>query len=359
MCSACESSQSNCTYRDDSGLSEESQSLLQEVIRTLNSLPDDQVLERVRSLKREVDPSAILARLRGRSVTQQPNGAAEQNMMSDAFQTMELGPQFPNVYPPIPKLDMDTLEDAPYQQLIHATNKKPGEPPQGGAEAAAEQAQSLCDSRLEKLDISRWTNVNISNEYAARAISLYLETDHPLLGFFEPNQFVSDLIAGKTDHCSRLLVNALLYWSCVSSHAKPTADPVSLLRESHMMQQQLYCAQDLESGSLTLAFCSEAESILNDERGNDSLLNLVALQFMSLGYLGQGRDTVVLTYLNEASEMAVRMGLFGVAHNQKQEEMSNLSEPERSAHLYAAWGSFNWITWVPSYHLIPLLPLLQ
>ncbi|PTB75254.1 N-terminal fungal transcription regulatory domain-containing protein [Trichoderma longibrachiatum ATCC 18648] len=330
VCSACESSQSNCTYRDDSGLSEESQSLLQEVIRTLNSLPDDQVLERVRSLKREVDPSAILARLRGRSVTQQPNGAAEQNMMSDAFQTMELGPQFPNVYPPIPKLDMDTLEDAPYQQLIHATNKKPGEPPQGGAEAAAEQAQSLCDSRLEKLDISRWTNVNISNEYAARAISLYLETDHPLLGFFEPNQFVSDLIAGKTDHCSRLLVNALLYWSC-----------------------QLYCAQDLESGSLTLAFCSEAESILNDERGNDSLLNLVALQFMSLGYLGQGRDTVVLTYLNEASEMAVRMGLFGVAHNQKQEEMSNLSEPERSAHLYAAWGSFNWITHMSLFYRQP------
>ncbi|EGR44159.1 uncharacterized protein TRIREDRAFT_112540 [Trichoderma reesei QM6a] len=42
--------------------------------------------------------------------------------------------------------------------------------------------------------------------------------------------------------------------------------------------------------------------------------------------------------------MAVRMGLFGVAGNHKQEDISSLPEPARSAHLYAAWGSFNWIT---------------
>ncbi|KAI3573878.1 hypothetical protein IWW34DRAFT_129796 [Fusarium oxysporum f. sp. albedinis] len=39
-----------------------------------------------------------------------------------------------------------------------------------------------CDERLEELNMSFWTSVSISNGMAAQIISLYLETDHPLLG---------------------------------------------------------------------------------------------------------------------------------------------------------------------------------
>lgn len=80
-----------------------------------------------------------------------------------------------------------------------------------------ESQAPLCDERLHQLDISHWTNAPINNESAARAISLYLETDHPLLGFFEPNLFVSDLINHKHDYCSPMLVNSLLYWACVNN----------------------------------------------------------------------------------------------------------------------------------------------
>ncbi|KAL6861931.1 N-terminal fungal transcription regulatory domain-containing protein [Trichoderma novae-zelandiae] len=331
VCSACESTTTNCLYRDDSGLSEESHSLLLDVFRTLNSLPDNQILERVRSLKREIDPSVILSSLRGRGVTHQSNAAIEMTMMSDAFQTIELGPQFPNVYPLTPILGMDTLGEADYQRLIHAAKKDPDpQPMQGVSDPTAGHSQSLCDSRLSDLTISDWTDVSISNDYAAHAISLYLETDHPLLGFFEPKQFVSDLTTGRTDYCSRMLVNALLYWSC-----------------------QLYCAQEPESGALALGFCSEAESLWEVQRSVDSVMNLVAIQLMSLGYLGQGRNHVVLAYLNEASQMAVRMGLFGVAGNHKQEEIGSLPEPARTAHLYAAWGSFDWITHMALFYRQP------
>ena len=217
MCSGCENTQIKCVYRDDSGLSDESQSLLLEVFRTLNSLPDDQVLERVRSLKREIDPSAILSNLRGRAITlPHANSSGESAMMSDVFQTMELGPQFPNAYPTIPVLDLETLGDATYQQLVQATKRDSDTGHAGG------HARPLCDSRLANLNISDWTNVSVNNSYAARAISLYLETDHPLLGFFEPNGFVSDLATGKTDYCSRMLVNALLYWACVSPRSVPS-----------------------------------------------------------------------------------------------------------------------------------------
>jgi hypothetical protein len=79
-----------------------------------------------------------------------------------------------------------------------------------------EEPHQLCDSRLRKLNIRHWTNVDIDNDLAAKCISLYLETDHPLLGHFDPELFVSHLILEQSsEYCTSLLVNSLLYWACV------------------------------------------------------------------------------------------------------------------------------------------------
>jgi hypothetical protein len=69
---------------------------------------------------------------------------------------------------------------------------------------------TLCDPRLHELDIGDWTNVDIDNSMAAQCISLYLKTDHPLLGHFDPVLFVSDLVAPSSEYCSSLLVNSLV-----------------------------------------------------------------------------------------------------------------------------------------------------
>jgi hypothetical protein len=66
--------------------------------------------------------------------------------------------------------------------------------------------------------MSFWTSVSISNDVAAKIISLYLETDHPLLGTFDPDLFVDDLTNCRVRHCSPLLVSAIMYWGCVSDH---------------------------------------------------------------------------------------------------------------------------------------------
>lgn len=57
----------------------------------------------------------------------------------------------------------------------------------------------------------------VSDQYAVGAISLYLETDHPVLGLFDTQLFVDSLLQCKLDHCSRFLVNALLAFASVSS----------------------------------------------------------------------------------------------------------------------------------------------
>ncbi|EXK23858.1 hypothetical protein FOMG_19388, partial [Fusarium oxysporum f. sp. melonis 26406] len=59
-------------------------------------------------------------------------------------------------------------------------------------------ALSPCDEQLEELDIGFWTAVPIPSDLAAKIISLYLKTDHPLLGTFDPDLFVNDLIKCET-----------------------------------------------------------------------------------------------------------------------------------------------------------------
>ena len=74
---------------------------------------------------------------------------------------------------------------------------------------------TLCDERLLRLEISNWTDVMVTNEQAARAISVYLETDHPILGLFDADLFLEDLVNTRPNFCSRLLVSSLLSFAFV------------------------------------------------------------------------------------------------------------------------------------------------
>lgn len=60
------------------------------------------------------------------------------------------------------------------------------------------------------LKIEYWTNVRISNEFAAAVISLYLKTEHPTLGLFDSDLFHRDLTAYQHNYCSPFLANIIL-----------------------------------------------------------------------------------------------------------------------------------------------------
>ena len=82
--------------------------------------------------------------------------------------------------------------------------------------AGPQPASKRCDPRLNQISIGYWTKVLISNEFAAGAISAYLNTDHALLGFFDADLFLSDLVQQRFDYCSPFLVSSLLCQACVS-----------------------------------------------------------------------------------------------------------------------------------------------
>lgn len=101
--------------------------------------------------------------------------------------------------------------------------------PIGSKRTPPGQIAKLCDEWLTKLDISVWTKVSIPSDLAARIISLYLETDHQLLGTFDPHQFVSNLVNHGDRYYSTFLPNTLLYWGSVRLDEGLTSKPISEL----------------------------------------------------------------------------------------------------------------------------------
>lgn len=97
---------------------------------------------------------------------------------------------------------------SPYPRSESAPNQRtgfygPAAPPQ------------YCDRRLARVDVRYWTAVAVPKDLALRALSLYLQTDHPLLGLFDADLFIDDLVSKQLRYCSPFLVSSLLSWACV------------------------------------------------------------------------------------------------------------------------------------------------
>ena len=72
------------------------------------------------------------------------------------------------------------------------------------------------DQRLENLNIAFWTTVPVTDQLAAGAISLYLETDYTITSMFNAHLFVGDLVGCRLQFCSPFMVSSLLSLACVS-----------------------------------------------------------------------------------------------------------------------------------------------
>lgn len=75
--------------------------------------------------------------------------------------------------------------------------------------------QKFSDPRLKGLEISFWTDVEVTDIFATHAISSYLRSDHRIWELFDADPFLSDLVAQKSNFCSAFLVNCLLAFASV------------------------------------------------------------------------------------------------------------------------------------------------
>jgi hypothetical protein len=191
-------------------------------------------------------------------------------------------------------------------------------------EPTPSHSSSNLRSRLQGLKINYWTNVSITDELAINALCLYFDTDHTLIGSFEPDTFVHDLVTKKKGfYCSSLMVNALMFWAC-----------------------QMYSAMHDEVDTLVDDFATEAERLWASEGRSLRLTDIIAAQYMSLSYQARGTGRAVLNYLSQAVELGTSMGLFGVEQEMARSIMGPLSPVLLRTTSYSAWGIFNWATYM-------------
>ncbi|KAL9948678.1 hypothetical protein ACHAP6_006005 [Verticillium nonalfalfae] len=163
-----------------------------EVLQLLKAAPEPEALDILRMLRANRDPSAVLAVLKdstSSNLTPSEPGADNSyiNLSRSRFEH-ELMRNYPTAYPAIRihlsgyGFPSDHMTGSSY---LADTEDNPFLTEPGGGTAPT--SVPICDERLHRLDMSFWTDIPLSNEFATNVISLYLRTDHPLLGMFDPD----------------------------------------------------------------------------------------------------------------------------------------------------------------------------
>ncbi|KAI0130158.1 hypothetical protein BJ170DRAFT_303366 [Xylariales sp. AK1849] len=367
VCGPCARRGVSCAYNDKKEPSDEAI----EILELLKTVPEKTSFEILRLFRAHYDPAMVLSMVKVGSIGGVPQLSTY--VAADGLDAPTLSPfewelmtRNPVAYPALPPISVSALERSsllhPFKEAERESQDQrspsasipdgqflvdggqPVGPPnidhdsatrpfrvQAALENTPMQAATLCDDRLRSLNISFWTNVQVADAFAARVISMYLETDHPLLGTFDPDQFVADLVNRQQVSCSRFLVNAVLYWGSL-----------------------MYSAVEKEASTFSLQFCDEAELLWITAQTQDSILNMAGAQILSLAFIGNGKDHKVIAYSTAAINMGTRLGLIDVDDDTAIEYVQQMTEGQQKASSFAAWAVFNWATLMSFFYRMPI-----
>lgn len=202
----------------------EDPTLLRQSIRSEAGLPMDNISEQKTALA-ALPP--IYSEREFELLVRHPNAYPTLNPLDDI--ALSKGSRFRPVKISQPNRDNPRLNPSQTLRSIVAAPSLPQESDLGSADAASLRSSpnsSYFDKRLERLNIAFWTAVPITNQYAARAISLYLETDHPFLGLFDADLFLEDLVDCQLNHCSAFLVSSLLAFASVNGPCSSSREKI-------------------------------------------------------------------------------------------------------------------------------------
>ncbi|KAM0816674.1 hypothetical protein AB5N19_02476 [Seiridium cardinale] len=352
-----------CSYSDKRDANDETR----EIMELLKSEPESVAIDILKILRSNHDPTTVLSLVSARHGGKQEHPPSSLGLGAPTPQSYpmetELVAKNPILYPVMHSLFKPTLMQSHLLRSVSSPTDpavQPGNAPDTTHSIGADNPEidsdsairrfrrplsqadltkhgsTLCDERLHDLDISFWTTVPIPNNLAAKVISLYLVTDHPLLGTFEPRQFIADLVNHGQTSCSHFLANTLLYWGC-----------------------QMYSAIEKEANEYAQQLSAEAVHLWTIEKNCDSILTMIGAQMLSLAYMGNGKDHDVLVYQIESVRMGARLGLLGVDEDTAAVKLAELSEEKLKAYSFAAWGVFNWAMLVTVFYRQPGLVYLK
>ncbi|KAH7310441.1 hypothetical protein B0I35DRAFT_73701 [Stachybotrys elegans] len=359
-CGSCLKRGSICTFADAAKLSpapspamsQTSEKSSAELLSILQTAPDDDARELLARLRAGEPVFSILASWREGNEGARPVKPTAAEDMSNilvlapdqASLEYELMIRYPVSYPPPTSLESSLYTSPPVQgpnpplaprsysdessmvlrdgttetNELRMTSRSPSEPIP--VQPSTFSAGGLWTVRLAQAHIAYWTDMPITKDDAVRVITLYLDIDHPILGLFDADLFINDLLGTQQRFCSGLLVEALLSWAYLA----------------HGPDQP-------QHGTITDTLITVALSRWENGPVPDSLPNIQALQLLSLttNFLGQGNISKEL--LRQSILMGTRMNLL-ISGEDSQLHTSFYQEDECRAASQTAWGLFSHAT---------------
>lgn len=281
-------------HRRKGALKRDIQSLQQQndaldvIVASLRSLPESEAIALLHSLRGAAKPETLAESLRI-NVRIMPQGYAQQTLEADFAQqtstpssTTYGSPSFSG------GLSRNNSEEQTYQTNISAIHE-------------------------QRRD---WLTVPQDAEFVEHLLNLYQCWISPFYTFFRWEQFTHDMNRGRTDHCSSMLVNAVLAFAChYSDRALARTDPnVAKTAGDH--------------------FFAEAKRLLDHEE-SPRLTTVQALAVMSLRENSAGRDSNGYQLAGRSVRMALELGLhLSVIKD-------GMQETEAEARKVTFWAVFN------------------
>ncbi|KAI0455229.1 hypothetical protein F5B21DRAFT_514133 [Xylaria acuta] len=322
-----------------------------ELVELLRSVSDERATALLKHLRERGDLAAVLAEYRdGADDRDSPSKMASwESRQHRSSLESELIAHNPTCFPNLSPIDPGILARSDLlrpklpaslalhsyvsgslnPRTFHADTVNPSAVPPGFFEPV-EQPVDYYDERLQYLQVDFWTHMRVSNNFAASVISLYMRTDHPLLGLFNTDLFINDLVSKRTNYCSRFLFNALMYLGC-----------------------QMYSALDENAMQYATGFCEIAEVLWKTE--TDSYSSMAGAILLSISLMGHGKDRAVLSYATDALKIGTRLGLFSDIQppTGAYQLGADMIDNDLSAQCHAAWGVFNWNVMVSMFYRQP------
>ncbi|ESZ95156.1 hypothetical protein SBOR_4456 [Sclerotinia borealis F-4128] len=163
-----------------------------------------------------------------------------------------------------------------------------------------------------------WTKVTSDSDLVDHLMALYFCWEYPTFASLSKEHFLRDYRNGKREHCSELLVNAILALGCrFSTHTNARTDPN-------------------DSATAGSHFFVEATRLLKSEKDQHRLTTIQALGLMSIREASAGRSSVSIYLSGQSIRLSIEMGLEAEGR-----QPTEPLEGAQAVRLATFWGAFS------------------
>lgn len=224
---------------------------------------------------------------------------------------------------------------SPYASIAHLPASITVPPVPDGVHRARKHGQSIIlpfpapplvvDSKHALPDPPRstlvWTSLTTDDDMIEHLLALYFCWEYPAFASLSKDHFWADYYSGKIDHCSPLLVNAILALGCRFS------DDPAVRADPH------------DGNTAGELFYDEAKRLLALQTDRHVVTTIQALSLMSLYQASHGSTSAGMYYAGQAIRLATEMGLHRRPYDTPESPIdSHLDETVRTATF---WGAYS------------------